>query len=173
MSDDAEKAVWQGGPSQVVNLPTFAASALVAMVFLVVGPQFPGIRNYIMLGAVIPAIWAGWKWLVVRCRRFEITSERLKLIQGVLNQDIDEIELYRVKDTRVLRPLWLRLFGLGNVVLETSDRTHPNPVLPAIKDAMEVREKLREHVENLREQKRVREVDFDQTGDSEFGDELS
>ena len=100
-------------------------------------------------------------------------SERLKLIQGVLNQDIDEIELYRVKDTRVLRPLWLRLFGLGNVVLETSDRTHPNPVLPAIKDAMEVREKLREHVENLREQKRVREVDFDQTGDSEFGDELS
>jgi uncharacterized membrane protein YdbT with pleckstrin-like domain len=126
-----------------------------------------------MLGAVIPAIWAGWKWLVVRCRRFEITTERLKLIQGVLNQDIDEIELYRVKDTRVLRPLWLRLFGLGNVVLETSDRTHPNSVLPAIKDAMEVRETLREHVENLREQKRVREVDFDQTGDSEFGDELS
>ncbi|HJM65481.1 MAG: hypothetical protein CMN05_01995 [Roseibacillus sp.] len=173
MSDDAEKAVWKGGPSQVVNLPTFAASALVAMVFLVVGPQFPGIQNYIMLGAVIPAIWAGWKWLVVRCRRFEITTERLKLIQGVLNQDIDEIELYRVKDTRVLRPLWLRLFGLGNVVLETSDRTHPNSVLPAIKDAMEVRETLREHVENLREQKRVREVDFDQTGDSEFGDELS
>jgi uncharacterized membrane protein YdbT with pleckstrin-like domain len=173
MSNPKETAVWKGGPSQVVNLPTFAASALVAMVFLVVGPQFPGIRNYIMLGAVIPAIWTGWKWLVVRCQRFEITSERLRMIQGVLNQDIDEIELYRVKDTRILRPLWLRLFGLGNVVLETSDRSHPKAVLTAIKDAAEVREELRKHVENLREQKRVREVDFDQTGDSEFGDELS
>ena len=173
MSNPKETAVWKGGPSQVVNLPTFAASALVAMVFLVVGPQFPGIRNYIMLGAVIPAIWTGWKWLVVRCQRFEITSERLRMIQGVLNQDIDEIELYRVKDTRILRPLWLRLFGLSNVVLETSDRSHPNAVLTAIKDATEVREELRKHVENLREQKRVREVDFDQTGDSEFGDELS
>ena len=139
------------------------------VLFLVVGDK---LHWAISLGAIPCGLLAGWKWLVVRCQRFEITSERLRLIQGVLNQDIDEIELYRVKDTRVLRPLWLRLFGLGNVVLETSDRTHPNLVLTAIKDAMEVRERLREHVEILREQKRVREVDFDQTGDSEFGDEL-
>ena len=143
---------------------------MMGVLFLVVGDK---LHWTISLGAIPCVLLAGWKWLVVRCRRFEITTERLKLIQGVLNQDIDEIELYRVKDTRVLRPLWLRLFGLGNVVLETSDRTHPNAVLTAIKDAMEVREELRKHVENLREQKRVREVDFDQTGDSEFGDELS
>ena len=131
------------------------------------------LHGAISLGAIPCGLLAVWKCLVVRCQRFEITTERLRLIQGVLNQDIDEIELYRVKDTRILRPLLLRLFGLGNVVLETSDRTHPNPVLPAIRDAIEVREELRKHVENLREQKRVREVDFDQTGDSEFGDELS
>ena len=170
MSNPKETAVWKGGPSQIVNLPTFAACAMMGVLFLVVGDKLHGT---ISLGAIPCVLLAGWKWLGIRCQRFEITSERLKMIQGVLNQDIDEIELYRVKDTRVLRPLWLRLFGLGNVVLETSDRTHPNPVLTAIKDAMEVREELREHVENLREQKRVREVDFDQTGDSEFGDELS
>ena len=170
MSNPKETAVWKGGPSQIVNLPTFAACAMMGVLFLVVGDKLHGT---ISLGAIPCVLLAGWKWLVIRCQRFEITSERLKMIQGVLNQDIDEIELYRVKDTRVLRPLWLRLFGLGNVVLETSDRTHPNPVLPAIRDAIEVREELRKHVENLREQKRVREVDFDQTGDSEFGDELS
>jgi hypothetical protein len=35
-----------------------------------------------------------------------------------------------------------------------------------------VREKLRKRVEILRDEKRVREVDFDETGDSEFGDEV-
>lgn len=77
-----------------------------------------------------------------------------------------------MKDSRLLRPFWLRIFGLANVQLETSDRTHPKPVLTAIKNAAEVREHLRKHVELLRDQKRVREVDFDETGDSEFGDEL-
>jgi len=172
MSSDAENAVWKGGPSQIVNLPAFVASALVAMVFLVVGPQFPEIQNYIMLGAVIPALWAGWKWLVVRCHRFEISTERLKTVQGVLNRNVDELELYRVKDTRILQPLWLRLFGLGHVVLETSDRSHPKATLHAIKGPREVGEILRREVEALREKKRVREVDFDEVGDSEFGDEM-
>ena len=164
-----ENTVWRGGPSQVVNLPTFAACLLMGGAFLVVGANT---HWAVSLGAGICAVIGGWKWLVVRCQRFEITTERLKMIEGVLNQDIDEIELYRVKDTRILRPIWLRFFGLGNVVLETSDRTHPRPVLSAIKDAAEVREELRRHVENLRDQKRVREVDFDETSDSEFGEEL-
>ena len=44
--------------------------------------------------------------------------------------------------------------------------------LNAVKDAEKVREQLRKNVELLRDQKRVREVDFDETGDTEFGDEL-
>ena len=166
---EEENTVWRGGPSQIVNLPTFAACLVMGGAFLVVGAST---HWSVSLGAIICALVAGWKWLIVRCLRFEITTERLKMIEGVLNQDIDEVELYRVKDTRILRPIWLRFFGLGNVVLETSDRTHPRPVLNAIKDAAKVREELRRHVEKLRDQKRVREVDFDETSDSEFGDEL-
>ena len=173
MSDDPENIVWKGGPSQIVNLPAFLASALVAMVFIVVGLQFPAIQNYIMLGAVIPLSWAGWKWLVVRCHRFEVTTERLRMMQGVLNRNVDELELYRVKDSRVLQPLWLRLFGLGHVVLETSDRSHPKATLNANKDPRQVGEILRREVEALREKKRVREIDFDEVGDSEFGGEVN
>jgi len=167
--ENAEQSVWKGRPSQVVNYPVFAACFLVAGALLVVGANLSG---YISLGAIVPVAIAGWKWLVVRCMGYEITSQRLCLLEGVLNQNIDEIELYRVKDTRILRPVWLRVFGLGNLQLETSDRTHPKPVLTAIKGATDVREQLRKYVEILRDQKRVREVDFDETGDSEFGDEL-
>jgi len=164
-----EETVWSGGPSQVINYPTFLACILLVGACLVVAAN---LSWYIALAALIPAFIAGWKYLVVHCMGYEITTERLKLIEGVLNQDIDEVELYRVKDTRLLRPVWLRVFGLGNIALETSDRTHPSPVLIAVKEAEEVREKLRKRVEVLRDQKRVREVDFDETGDSEFGDEL-
>ena len=168
--ENSEETVWKGGPSQVVNYPTFLACFLVAVMFITIGAG----TNFwpLYLGVIIPVIAAGWKFLVVRCQGYEITTQRLRIFEGVLNRDIDEIELYRVKDSRLLLPFWLRVFGLGNIALETSDRTHPSPVLLAVKDAQEVREQLRKHVEILRDQKRVREVDFDETGDSEFGDEL-
>ncbi|MBB80932.1 MAG: hypothetical protein CMN02_08065 [Roseibacillus sp.] len=172
MSEEPEKAAWRGGPSQLVNLPAFVASAMVAMIFFVVGPNFQGAQNYIMLGALIPALWAGWKWLTVRCHRFEISTERLKIFEGVLNRTVNEVELYRVKDTQIQQPILYRLFGLGHVILETSDRSHPRATLNAIKNPREVGEILRREVESLRDKKRVREVDFDESGDSEFGSEL-
>ena len=172
MSEEPEKAAWRGGPSQLVNLPAFVASAMVAMIFFVVGPNFQGAQNYIMLGALIPALWAGWKWLTVRCHRFEISTERLKIFEGVLNRTVNEVELYRVKDTQIQQPILYRLFGLGHVILETSDRSHPRATLNAIKNPREVGEILRREVEALRDKKRVREVDFDESGDSEFGSEL-
>ena len=172
MSEEPEKAAWRGGPSQLVNLPAFVASAMVAMIFFVVGPNFQGVQNYIMLGALIPALWAGWKWLTVRCHRFEISTERLKIFEGVLNRTVNEVELYRVKDTQIQQPILYRLFGLGHVILETSDRSHPRATLNAIKNPREVGEILRREVESLRDKKRVREVDFDESGDSEFGSEL-
>jgi uncharacterized membrane protein YdbT with pleckstrin-like domain len=169
MSENAESTVWKGGPSQVLNLPIFAACLLLAGACVVAGSNLSG---YISLGAIPIILFALWKWLVVRCQTYEITTQRLRIYEGVLNQDIDEIELYRVKDTRILRPFVLRFFGLSNLHLETSDRTHPKPILAAIKDAAGVREQLRKHVEKLRDEKRVREMDFDATGDSEFGDEV-
>jgi len=168
-TSDSEESVWTGGPSQVLNFGIFLACALVALVLVALALVFSG---YIGLGVLAPGALALWKFLEVRCLVYELTSERLRIFEGVLNQDIDEIELYRVKDSRIERPFWLRLFGLGNIALETSDRTHPRPVLRAVADAREVREKIRHHVEVLRDRKRVREVDFDETGDSEFGDEI-
>ena len=98
---------------------------------------------------------------MVKCRVFELSCQRLRLRTGVLNRRTDEIELYRVKDTIIEEPFWLRLFGLGTLVLETSDRSHPELSIPAIADVTGLRENVRASVERLRDQKRVREVDFE------------
>lgn len=52
-------------------------------------------------------------------------------------------------------------FGLGTVVLHTSDKTHPVIEMRAIADANELREKLRKIVAEARQKRGVREIDFE------------
>ena len=90
--------------------------------------------------------------------------DRLRITNGVVNQHIDEIELYRVKDTLMVRTWWMRLTGLATLTLQTSDRSLPHLVIPAIANGVDLREQLRKQVELQRDSKRVREMDFDETG---------
>lgn len=154
--------LWSGSPAQWVNFGSFAGAAVAAGLVAVAGWWFA--PAWILL--VVPVGWAGWAFLVVRCRRFELTTERLRVIWGVFNQHIDEIELYRVKDVLVTRPWWMRLTGLASLHLRTSDRTMPQLEIPAIRDGFGLRELLRKRVEEMRERKLVREMDFDETAGS-------
>ena len=136
-----EVSVWSGTPSQVTNLGTFV---LTGLFFWLIFPLFVSL----------------WQWLVTKNTKYELTSQRLKTRHGVLNKTMDDLELYRIKDYRLDRPLWLRMFSLGNVILETSDLSHPTVTVRAIRNAEELRETMRKYVEERRDQKRVREIDF-------------
>ena len=160
-----ENSFWKGSPSQWLNLGPFTAALLAAAGILigaiVSGPFFP----LVLTALVVPAGYMLWRYLVVRTQVFELTSERLRITRGVINQKIDEIELYRVKDSQMIRSWWMRLTGLASIVLETSDRSMPHLTIPAIHGGEQVRELLRKHVELQRDRKRVREMDFDEAGD--------
>ena len=137
-----EKALWRGTPSHLVNLPW---TILWVLLFWLVIPLF------ILL----------WQWLVVRNTIYELTSERLKLRRGVLNKHLDEVELYRVRDYRLEQPFFLRLFGLGNITLQTSDRSHPSLRLRAVRDGEALYELIRKAVEESRARKGVRDIDVE------------
>lgn len=162
MSD--ETTVWKDRPSQLLNFWIFSAGGLLIAAFITGAFFLPPVA----IGVVLPLGFMIWKWLVVRCRIYELTTQRLRIFEGVLNQNIDEVELYRVKDTTINRPFILRIFGLSNIHLVTSDRSHQSIAMKAIHDGVTVREHIRKHVEIIRDQKRVREVDFD----SSDGDDL-
>lgn len=119
-----------------------------------------------LIALILPLIYAVWSFLTVRCHIFELTTQRLRISTGVINQNIDEVELYRIKDILVERIWWMRLLGLGSVHLETSDRSLPKIEIPAIPNSIEFREDFRKLVETMRDSKRVREMDFDDTQDS-------
>ena len=141
-----ETHVWSGTPSQVVNLGTFIVCGLITLT---------------IFGAIIAIPYAVWKYLVTKNWKFEVTSQRIKVHSGVLSKKTEELELYRVKDSRVEQPFFLRLFGLANVIIVSTDSTTPISMIPAIKGAQDLREQIRIFVEERRDQKRVRVTEFE------------
>jgi uncharacterized membrane protein YdbT with pleckstrin-like domain len=137
-----EKELWRGTPSQWVNLPWY-------------------ILWLLLFWLVIPLFILLWQWLVIRTTVYELTSERLKLRRGVLNKHLDEVELYRVRDYKFEQPFFLRLFGLGNILLQTSDRSHPSVRLRAVRGGEQLYERVRAAVEESRARKGVRELDVE------------
>lgn len=131
-----EELTWQGRPSQWVNLGWFLLCAVPIL---------------------IPV--AAWKWLVIRCTGYELTSERLRLRHGVLNRKVEQLELYRVRDYRLEQPIWLRPLGLAHVILTTADQSHPVIHLRAIAEGEALMEKLRTAVEACRARKGVRDLE--------------
>lgn len=160
-----ENTLWKGSPSQWLNIGPFATALLLAAGILIGGVFFPPA----LAAVVLPLAYMLWKYLVVRSQVFELTSERLRVTSGVINQKIDEIELYRVKDSIMIRTWWMRLTGLSSIELETSDRSLPKLVIPAIRAGVEMRELLRKQVELQRDKKRVRETDIDDMAGGDIG----
>ena len=92
---------------------------------------------------------------------YELTNQGLKRITGILNREKDEIELYRIKDTRLEEPFLLRMLGLGNVKVVSSNRFMKHLLLKAIENAEGVQENSWLCVEVWRDAKGVHGIDFD------------
>ena len=88
--------------------------------------------------------------------RYMLSEDRLFVSVGFLNIKDDEILLYRVRDIDTSRNLWQRLFGVGTVVVMSSDKSMPNLVLKNIKDPVTVKELIHEQVEEMKIRRRVR-----------------
>jgi uncharacterized membrane protein YdbT with pleckstrin-like domain len=158
----AETLLWSGHTSQWVHfwfyLLCIILAAAIAVGATVLALPTGGLTY---LALLLPLILWMVRWWVTKCTKYELTSQRLRIRSGVLNRRVDELELYRVKDYAMEQPLLLRLVGLGNLTMITSDATNPQISIKAIPDVENVREKLRTAVQSERDRKRVRELDVD------------
>lgn len=102
--------------------------------------------------------------------RYALSEDRLFLSEGFLNIKDDEILLYRVRDIDTSRNLWQRMFGVGTVIVLSSDKSMPNLVLKNIKDPVMVKELIHKQVEEIKIRRRVRVGEImttDMDGDGE------
>ena len=88
--------------------------------------------------------------------RYALSHDRLFLSIGFFSVKDDDILLYRIRDISVKRTLWQRLFGVGSITIQSSDKTHPSLELKNVKDPMRVKELLHDLVEEMKEKRRMR-----------------
>jgi uncharacterized membrane protein YdbT with pleckstrin-like domain len=155
-----EQRIWSGSPSQFKNVGSYfvAAVLMLGIVFGTMVVKFwpPG------LGFVgVPILYIFLRRMAVRSQVFELTSERLLISRGVLSRTTNSLELYRVKDMRIVQPLALRMVGLENIVLITSDENSPHVVIDHIPSSLHLSDQIRTHVEACRVSKGTREVELE------------
>ena len=172
MEKTQEKILYNGGPSQRLNLGIFALCAILFMAALVAPmiwdrllvqywiqykPVYMVIAKVML---VLPWFWAGRAWLLVYCHKYKITSERLMESEGIFSRTTSQLELFRVRDITFHEPFIMRVLGCGDIILDTSDKSTPIVVLHAIREPHEVLDLLRRNVVAMRAKKGVREVEI-------------
>tara|TARA_B100001287_G_scaffold193813_1_gene163900 strand:+ start:486 stop:896 length:411 start_codon:yes stop_codon:yes gene_type:complete len=131
-----ENILWTARPSQVTNLVSYI---------------------FLFWTIVVPIV----VYLKTRFTVYELTNKRLRLRTGVLTQTIEETELYRIRDYHIVKPILLRIFGLGNLHIYSEDKSSEQwLVLHAIKDVEKIKDLLRNNVEEVRKQTGTREIDI-------------
>ena len=131
-----EKQLYIGRPSQILNIISFILWSWTLLIPIII-------------------------YLKTRFTVYEVTDQRIKLKTGILNQEIDECELYRVRDYKIVKPFFQRIFGLGKIELVTSDRSNSNINLNGIKDPEKLYNLIRDNVEKIRRKTGTRELDVD------------
>ena len=131
-----EKQLYIGRPSQILNIVSFILWSWTLLIPIII-------------------------YIKTRFTVYEVTNQRIKLKTGILNQEIDECELYRVRDYKVVKPFFQRIFGLGNIELVTSDRSNSNINLNGIKDPENLYNLIRDNVEKIRRKTGTRELDVE------------
>jgi uncharacterized membrane protein YdbT with pleckstrin-like domain len=104
-------------------------------------------------------------WMRSRATHYRVTSQRIVVDTGILNKRLDQIDLYRIHDYVVERPLSQRLMGTGNISLSTQDRSTPAIKLEGLAtDVVQLYEQLRTATENEKRRRGVRVLDADPVG---------
>ncbi len=161
-----ERVVWQGTPSPLVNLPLYlllvlgAVLATAGLIWLRGRGGGPVVTWLIVAAWAICLLVALVAYVKLRATKYTVTTERLRLTTGLFSTETDDIELRRVRDLSVRCPFFLRLLGLGNVVVVSTDRTNPTVTLHAVPRPHDLQGTLRTLVEGQIARYGVGEIDM-------------
>ena len=108
-------------------------------------------------GGVLPEeslLWRGRPYLTLGTV-YELTTQRLRVVRGLLGHSIEEMELVRVRDTKVAQSAGERLLNIGDVTVVSADATTPEILLRNITNPVEVRELIRKAVQEERQRRNL------------------
>lgn len=157
VSYDNEEVVWEGSPSQIVNLGGFIfwglvfTAAGVGLVLWNAGlkeqytPLIDQVVRYSIYGLLIVGVLnVLMSYLTVKCERTVITRNKIKEAKGITSIFRQELfcEMSEVSDIKSPPAGLMGLFGLSTLVLETKDADQPIIRIRAIRSRDELVQKI-------------------------------
>jgi membrane protein YdbS with pleckstrin-like domain len=107
------------------------------------GSTGPLVIGCLGLGLVLCSLAAIIATIVkIKSRRYKITEERVSVEHGWLAKEIDNIDMFRVKDLHFDQSVLQRVLGIGTIVVYSSDPSHPEFPIEGIRNPREVHEKM-------------------------------
>ena len=94
--------------------------------------------------------------LLITFTKYSMSDDRIFCEKGLLNMKFEEILLYRVRDISMKITLGQRIFGVGSILLQSSDKTAPVLEIKNVKNPRQVKEMIHQQVEQVKEQRRMR-----------------
>ena len=156
-----ETNVWIDTPSQWVGFGAYFWCLLLAIVFAVAAVL---LHRYFWFGLLLPLFIAVGKFFRIKATRYELTSQRLKIITGIVDRKEVEIELFRLRDLSVEQGFFQRLANVGTVEAQSSDKDAPAIRLKWVNNPDAVKDKLRTFIMEARRTTGTRDIDLTDTG---------
>lgn len=163
--DDQEVVYFDGRPVLRGEL-TFAAIMILLGIGLVLTPILIGVLGSawpptaitvicIVLGLILPFT----PMIFTRTVRYRITSYRIDYEHGIINKNIDTLELWHVDDISYQQSLADRLLNVGNIIVLSDDKSTPRLELKGLPNARPIFDSLKERVIAVKRQRGV--IKFD------------
>ena len=127
-----KQIIYEGSPSQWINFGNILVGILLCWL-------------------IVPLVIMIVRLLKTKCTRTTISTTEIISERGVFSKTIDETLLKRVTDVRFEQPFWLRIVGLSNLYVTTTDVTHNLLVIRGIKNGKTVWYALRDAVSEQRQ----------------------
>lgn len=94
--------------------------------------------------------------LPITFTKYSLSEDRLFVEAGLLNIKQEELLLYRIQDISLKLSLGQRIFGVGSVLVQSSDRSTPVLEVKNIRQPRQVKELIHQQVEKMKLARRMR-----------------
>ena len=112
-------------------------------------PARQAIAGELPVGPEEQLLWEGRPFLSL-VTSYRITSERVRIVRGLLGKDRDDIELVRIQDLDLEQGIGERALNIGDIIIRSADPSLPEVALRNVAHPNDVHEILRRAMLNAR-----------------------
>jgi hypothetical protein len=128
--------------SALLELDSYLQRTVEPDVAAAISANKPAINTSVDATGDEEVLWEGRPFLSISTH-YTITSERLRIVEGVFGKEREDIELIRIQDIDIRQTFRERLLNLGDILIAGHDATRPKTILNNIKDPETVHELMR------------------------------